>query len=70
MIDHAIPPKQVHAIGTVDYYQLFWDERYWIAACRGCNTRKGDKLPHVLAKAEPDMYERMTRVLKQRGIDI
>lgn len=68
MIDHGIPPTRKFAAGTVEYLNLFRDQRYWIPCCGGsgsCNTLKGDKLPHELPQW---MRDKLEAILRARGL--
>lgn len=41
-VDHIIAPSTA-GHGTPDYWRLFWDWSNWQAACKPCNSRKGDR---------------------------
>lgn len=74
MAEHIWPPLRLHRIGSPEYYQLFWDTRYWVAACSRCNTIKGQLLPHELkARTNPELrqiYARIIEILKSRGVPL
>jgi len=70
VVDHAIPPLRLHRRGTMAYIRLFRDQRYWMLACRECNTLKGALLPNELEKQQPEMYRRMVKELAGRGVKL
>lgn len=65
MLDHAIPPTRIFAVGTPAFYRLFREPLLHVPACARCNTLKEDKLPHELPQ---QMRERLEAVLMSRGV--
>lgn len=67
-LDHALPPSRMHAVGSVEYEELFWSQAHWIPCCVRCNSEKQDMMPSELKKRKPEMYRRMVQVLAERGV--
>lgn len=74
LVDHVWPPLKFYRIGSPEYYQLFWDMRYWICACSRCNTLKGQLLPEQLrTSSNPELrriYSRIVAILEARGVPL
>jgi 5-methylcytosine-specific restriction endonuclease McrA len=69
-IDHALPPKRLAVVGSVEYWRQFADRRYWIPVCQRCNSRKQNLLPPELQQRYPELYARLVAVLLTRGINL
>ncbi len=68
LLDHAIPPTRLFAVGSDEYRELFEDVRYLVPCCFSCNGIKRDKMPDELKMERPEMWARLAAVLAERGV--
>lgn len=67
-LDHAEPPTRAGAVGSEAYRRAFNRRELWIPACMRCNSDKGDMTIMELKVKRPVMWQRLMKVLRERGV--